>query len=235
MELEVDMRGTVRVGALHPRMSAHSSGALSEGDIVLSIDGAKVSGDKVEISKALLVGKRATMVSIEVQRAKQTFSVNLKRGSWGPEHASVSTEQPIAATPKNLAQQNASVKEPKPANLQVPSNAVPGGNVRPAWPPDNAQTEGMRGVEERAASEAAAAAAAKQAEEPRREPGAVLKAAEDLDQVIQSRPTSTTSRPQPAVGKGSGGRLGEVVVQGSYAAARRSQGSGSLALGSPPE
>ena len=39
------MRGTVRVGALQPRMSAHSSGALSEGDIVLSIDGNKVSGD----------------------------------------------------------------------------------------------------------------------------------------------------------------------------------------------
>ena len=228
------MRGTVRVGALHPRMSAHSSGALSEGDIVLSIDGAKVSGDKVEDSKALLVGKRATMVSIEVQRAKQTFSVNLKRGSWGPEHASVSTEQPIAATPKNSAKQNASVKEPKPANLQVPSNAVPGGNVRPAWPPDNPQKEGMRGVEERAAAEAAAAAAAKQAEEPRRGTGAALKAAEDLDQLIQSRPTSTTSRPQSAVGsKGSGGALGGVVVQGSYAAARRSQGSGALA--STPE
>jgi membrane-associated protease RseP (regulator of RpoE activity) len=233
MELEVDMRGTVRVGALHPRMSAHSSGALSEGDIVLSIDGTKVSGDKIEDSKALLVGKRATMVSIEVERGKQTFSVNLKRGSWGPEHASVSTEQPMAITPKNSAKQNASVREPKPANLQVPSNVLPGGNVRPAWPADNPETEGMKGVQERAAAEAAAAAAAKQAEETRRESGAALEAAEDLDQVIQSRPTATRSRPQSSVGGGGGGGLGGVVVQGSYAAARRSQGSGALA--STPE
>jgi hypothetical protein len=154
MELEVDMRGTVRVGALQPRMSAHSSGALSEGDIVLSIDGNKVSGDNVEDSKALLVGKRATMVAIEVQRGKQTLIVSLKRGSWGPEHATLSTEQaPSAITPKDSgsARPNASVEAPQPANLQAPSSAIPGSiHAVPsvskpllAWPADTAQPNVM--------------------------------------------------------------------------------------------
>lgn len=100
MDLEVDVRGTVRVGVLQPRMSAHASGALSEGDIFLSINGTMVSGDTFESSRSQLVGKRASMVAVQVQRGKQTFVVNLKGGSWGPEHSFVSIEKPMSTTTK---------------------------------------------------------------------------------------------------------------------------------------
>jgi hypothetical protein len=132
MELEVDMRGTVRIGGLQPRMSAHACGALFEGDVVLSIDNVKVSGsdaaaENIEAYRALLVGKRASIVAIEVQRAKNIFTVNLKRGSWGPEHASLSSEKPTVTPmiPKKTGQLPSVT--PKPSGLEMPSNVVPGG------------------------------------------------------------------------------------------------------------
>jgi hypothetical protein len=181
MDLEVDMRGVVRVGALQPRMSAHASGALSEGDIVLSINSTVVSGDTVESSKNQLIGKRASMVAIEVQRGKQTFVVNLKRGAWGPEHSFVSTEQAMSSTTKRLSKNlfvsaDEKKNEPRPSNLEAPSRSIPGNDTAPqprrAW-----QTED-------------------QSDDPSLE------------------------------GSLSGG--GRVVVQGNYAAARRSQGPGAL-------
>lgn len=147
LDLEVDMRGSLRVGALQPRMSAFASGALSEGDIVLSIDNKNVSGEDLDAAKQLLVGKRASMVAIKVQRAKHVFVVNLKRGSWGPDHASVSTEHAQKETngQSRGAPMTADEKgtEPKPSKLEVPSSALPGSKIlvqqaapREAWQND---------------------------------------------------------------------------------------------------
>ena len=188
MDLEVDMRGSVRVGALQPRMSALASGALAEGDVILSIDGQTLNGEDVEMAKRLLVGKRASMVAIKVQRAKHVFVVNLKRGSWGPDHASVSTEHAQKEADGQsggalLANEQGS--EPRPSKLEAPSSALPGSKIvapqqtapRKAWQND-----------------------------------------EDADAEGSLEATGNTSM----------NRM--VLVQGNYAAARRSQGNGPLAM-----
>ena len=126
MEMEADMRGQVRVGTLEPQMSAQMSGAISEGDIVLSINDLKISSKNLDTAKATLVGKRASLVAILLKRGNQTFTVNLKRGSWGPEHASVSTEQESSSAWKT-SEVRAEDKnsQPKPSELEAPSKEHP--------------------------------------------------------------------------------------------------------------
>ena len=144
MELEADMRGQVRVGVLQSRMSAESSGAINEGDIVLCINDVKVSSDNLDAAKAMLVGKRASVVAIKFQRGQQTFVVNLKRGSWGPEHASVSFEQPSATDSRVVAedQGNQSLSTlDSSAHRTSPVHTleqVPLSGARQAWQPEEA-------------------------------------------------------------------------------------------------
>jgi len=138
------MRGQVRVGVLQSRMSAESSGAINEGDIVLCINDVKVSSDNLDAAKAMLVGKRASVVAIKFQRGQQTFVVNLKRGSWGPEHASVSFEQPSATDSRVVAedQGNQSLSTlDSSAHRTSPVHTleqVPLSGARQAWQPEEA-------------------------------------------------------------------------------------------------
>ena len=173
------------------------AGALAEGDIVLSIDNRSVVGEDLGRIQTMLVGKRASMVAIKVQRAKHVFTVNLKRGSWGPDHCSVSTEQPQEQSEKAKIQPRAGVaanyQEPLPSRLEAPASVLP--------------------------HDSSAATAATDMPKP-----AAPRRAWQNDEV-EGALEPTQEAP--------GDSLSRVVVQGSYAAARRSQGYGPLA--SSPE
>ena len=171
------------------------AGALAEGDIVLSVDNKSVSGEDLGHIKTMLVGKRASMVAIKVQRAKHILTVNLKRGSWGPDHCLVSTEHPQEKPGEAKIQpQRASVaanhQEPLPSQLEAPASVLP-------------------------------------------HDSSVAPAATDLP-----KPAAPRRAWQNDEGEGAEGptqeahadtSLSGVLVQGSYAAARRSQGYGPLA------
>jgi C-terminal processing protease CtpA/Prc len=77
-----------------PGMSAALCGMINVGDEVLSIDGMSAYGKSTDELKSIISGKRGTRVQVAFRRGMDhsEYTLILKRGAWGPEHAVVSPE-----------------------------------------------------------------------------------------------------------------------------------------------
>eukprot|EP00277_Geminigera_cryophila_P039855 CAMPEP_0173100998 /NCGR_PEP_ID=MMETSP1102-20130122/36558_1 /TAXON_ID=49646 /ORGANISM="Geminigera sp., Strain Caron Lab Isolate" /LENGTH=752 /DNA_ID=CAMNT_0013994589 /DNA_START=27 /DNA_END=2285 /DNA_ORIENTATION=- len=95
--------GTVQtkyVKALLPGLSADLSGVVRRGDLIISVDGVSCVGMSLDDLRSAISGVRGSKVTLKFVREKQhdsvldgaEFSLVLKRGSWGPEHAVVVPE-----------------------------------------------------------------------------------------------------------------------------------------------
>ena len=89
----------IRVTDLVPAMAAALSGAVRVGDVLVAIDGQGTDTMDLEGVRERVVGPRGSCVVFKFVRgaagvplldgsgAGVEFSVLLKRGAWGPEHA----------------------------------------------------------------------------------------------------------------------------------------------------
>jgi C-terminal processing protease CtpA/Prc len=93
------------VTALAEGMSGEQSGAVAVGDELLMVDGCDVNGCEPEVVRSMMHGLRGGEVRLTLCRGKRVFGLQLKRGSWGPEHAVVSDEVKDMSFTKSLTGQ----------------------------------------------------------------------------------------------------------------------------------
>jgi len=91
---------TIRVAGMQPGLSADQSGKVLVGDSIIEVDGMSVNGMTMEETRAKLSGKRGSRITVKFMRDLtddgeangDTYTITLKRGAFGPEHAVLAPE-----------------------------------------------------------------------------------------------------------------------------------------------
>jgi len=99
MEVETQ-GGKCFIKRLLPGYSAARSGAVEAGDELIAINERQLDATTAQNVRDLIVGPRGTPVALKFSRGGAMFEVKLKRGYFGPEHASA---RPLLTSPSELS------------------------------------------------------------------------------------------------------------------------------------